>query len=77
MHYFYYLLDSNNRRRVDAGQNTRGTQTVNHDSGVGANKKNHTEQQLHNIPNRRPTKQEISFKDTPEDGARLAPKHVG
>jgi hypothetical protein len=31
------------RRRVDAGQNTRGTPTVNHDSGVGANgeKKNH------------------------------------
>jgi hypothetical protein len=23
------------RRRVDAGQNTRGTPTVNHDSGVG------------------------------------------
>jgi hypothetical protein len=32
---------SNHRRRVDAGQNTRGTPTVNHDSGVGANEKNH------------------------------------
>jgi hypothetical protein len=29
------------RRRVDAGQDTRGTPTVNHDSGVGANEKNH------------------------------------
>ena len=64
------------RRRVDAGQNTRGTPTVNHDSGVGANEKT-TEQQLHNIPNRRPTKQEVWFKDTPEDGAKHAPKHVG
>jgi hypothetical protein len=30
-----------NRRRVDAEQNTRGTPTVNHNSGVGANEKNH------------------------------------
>jgi hypothetical protein len=30
-----------------------------------------------NAPNRRPTKQEIWFKDTPEDGAKQAPKHVG
>jgi hypothetical protein len=30
-----------NRRRVDAGQNTRETPTVYHDSGVGANEKNH------------------------------------
>ena len=67
---------SRHRRRVDAGQNRRGTPTVNRDSGVGTNEKT-TEQQLHNIPNRRPTKQEIWFKDTPEDGARLAPKHVG
>jgi hypothetical protein len=37
---------------------------------------NTTEQQLHNIPNRRPTKQEIWFKDTPEDGARLVLKHI-
>jgi hypothetical protein len=37
------------RRRVDAGQNTRGTPAVNHDSGVGANEKKTTEQQLHNI----------------------------
>jgi hypothetical protein len=42
-----------------------------------ANGKKTTEQQLHNIPNRMPTKQEIWFKDTPEDGARLVPKHVG
>jgi hypothetical protein len=43
MHYFYYLkLKTIYRRRVDAGQNTRGTPTVNHDSGVGANgEKNH------------------------------------
>jgi hypothetical protein len=58
-------------------QNTRGTPTAYHDSGVGANGKRTTEQQLHNTPNRRPTKQEIWFKDTPEDGAKLAPKHVG
>jgi hypothetical protein len=57
-------------------EHTRDT-NMNHDSGVGANEKKTTEQQLHNIPNRRPTKQEIWFKDTPEDGARLAPKHVG
>jgi hypothetical protein len=55
---YYYF---NARRRVDAGQNTRGTPTVNHDSGAGANGEKTTEQQLHNIPNRRPTKQEIWF----------------
>jgi hypothetical protein len=51
---------------------------VNHDSGVGANEKNHgTTAAQHIVPNRRPTKQEIWFKDTPEDGAKQAPKHVG
>jgi hypothetical protein len=30
-----------NRRRVDAGQNTRWTPTVNHDSALRANEKNH------------------------------------
>jgi hypothetical protein len=40
MHYFYYLkLKTIYRRRVDAGQNTRGTPTVNHDSGVGGQRK--------------------------------------
>jgi hypothetical protein len=64
------------RRRVGAGQNTRGTPTVNHDSRVGANENNHgTTAAQHTY--RRPTKQEICFKNTPEDGARLAPKHVG
>jgi hypothetical protein len=35
------MILSTLRRRVDAGQNTRGTPTVYHDSGVGANEKNH------------------------------------
>jgi hypothetical protein len=61
------------RRRVDAGQNTRGTPTVNHDSGVGANEK----EPRNNSCTTYLTKQEIWFKDTPEDGAKQAPKHVG
>jgi hypothetical protein len=66
------------RRGVDAGQNTRVTDTNSESRqwGRGPTKRT-TEQQLHNTPNRRITKQEIWFKDTPEDGAKQAPKHVG
>jgi hypothetical protein len=57
-------------------EHTRDTNSESRQWGRGLTKRT-TEQQLHNIPNRRPIKQEIWFKDTPEDGARLAPKHVG
>jgi hypothetical protein len=58
-------------------EHTRDTNSESRQWGRGQRRKRTTEQQLHNIPNRRPTKQEIWFKDTPEDGARLASKHVG
>jgi hypothetical protein len=57
-------------------EHTRDTNSESRQWGRGLTKRT-TEQQLHNTPNRRPTKQEIWFKDTPEDGTKQAPKHVG
>jgi hypothetical protein len=50
---------------------------VNHDSGVGANEKEPQNNSCTTHLTEGQLSKKIWFKDTPEDGARLAPKHVG
>jgi hypothetical protein len=65
--FFNYLYIQTNAHNAPNAQNTRGTPTVYHDSGVGANKKNHGTTAA---TNRRPTKQVNLVLKTPLKMAR-------